>query len=278
MKLLSGNIIKPFDKQTSKEPELLPKLPFTLQLIGQKSSGKSSTLLNLLMNKDMLAGKFHQIYYISPTASLDEKTNVLKETQGIVLINKPLLAAIKKKHKNKQNIFCNEEESPEYDTTIIDSHFMDDVSIPFLEELISDQKKVIMSYGKKLADDILLIYDDCASSKKFFNSKIVTGLIFNSRHVKISVIFSVQNYTSIPKPIRLNNSINIIYETYNKKELEFIYSENVSNYTFQEFNELFKSVIEIPYKFFVINYQNPKEYRFQNCFENFVNLDLNIIS
>jgi len=99
-----GAEVKPLDKQVSKEPSLLPKIPFTIQLTGQKGSGKSSTLMNLLMNPDMLKGKFHRIYFISPTAKLDEKINVLKETAGIILINKPLIKAINKNKKNKNKI------------------------------------------------------------------------------------------------------------------------------------------------------------------------------
>jgi len=269
----NGNIIQPLDKQSNKEKSsLLPKIPFTIQLIGQKSSGKSSTLLNMLLNEDMLCKKFHNIFFISPTAKLDEKINVLKENK-ILLINKPLIAAIKKNKKNHNKILDFEGIDPEFNEKMLEENFKDDVSIEFLKDIIEEQRQTIIKYGKKVANNILLIYDDAASEKKFFNSKIVTGMIFNSRHLNVSVIFSVQAYTAIPKSIRLNNSINIIYETYNKKELEFIYSENVSNYTFEEFNTLFKSVIEIPYKFFVINYQNCKEHRYQNCFENFVSLE-----
>jgi hypothetical protein len=62
MILLSDRTIQALDRQTNIEPSFIPKLPFSLVLSGGKGAWKSSILLNLLLSKDLIAGKFHRIY------------------------------------------------------------------------------------------------------------------------------------------------------------------------------------------------------------------------
>lgn len=267
-----GNKIRRLDAQIDKaNPSLVPKLPFSLQVTGQKGASKSTTIINMIMNKNILGGKFNQIYWISPTSTLDEKLNILKETKGIVKINYLLINEIKKNMKNAKRITNEMDEGNfEFNTSLTDDNFIQDTSIDFIEDLMNNQKKVIQKYGKALADNILLIYDDCSSAKKFWNSDITKKLIFNSRHVKVSIIFSVQNYTSISKPIRLNNSILLLYATSNEKELKNIYEENSGSNNFKEFLNMYKTVTNVPYSFLTINYQNDLKYRYINNFENFI--------
>ena len=267
-----GNKIRPLDAQINKsEPSLVPKLPFSLQIVGQKGASKSTTILNMLLNKSILGGQFHEIYWISPTSSLDEKLDILKQTKGILKINYPLINEIKKNMKNSKRItdVTGERDVFEFNTSLTESNFIQDVSTDFLEEITNDQKKVIQKYGKKLANEVLLIFDDCSSARKFWNSEITKKLVFNSRHVKISLILSVQTYTSISKAIRLNNSILVLYATANEKEIQNIYQEN-SNNTFKEFLKIFKSVTDTPFSFLTINYQNDLKYRYINNFEEFI--------
>ena len=95
--------------------------------------------------------------------------------------------------------------------------------------------------------------------------------MFNSRHYKVSIIITTQNYFSIPKPLRLNTSIFVLYFTANEKELKSIYEENNSNKTFKQFNEMFKRVCNSrDFNFLSINYQNNEKFRYGECFERFI--------
>lgn len=119
----------------------------------------------------------------------------------------------------------------------------------------------------------MLVYDDCISSKNFFNSEAVQQLLFNSRHYKISIIITSQNYKSLPKPLRLNNSILCSFYTANKDELKNIYDENSSELGFKTFLEIYNKVCSSkPFNFLTINYQNTIEYRLQSAFEEFVKI------
>jgi hypothetical protein len=268
MKLLSGNKIKSLDSQVNKEPSLVPKPSFLMYLCASRGSGKSTTLLNLLLNKDLLAGRFNQIYYISPTSALDSKIQVLKTTPGIVKVNKPLIKKLKDKGHIK--ILDSNIEDKEYLTSIPESNFIEEVDISLLKELISEQKKIIQLYDKNIADNILLIYDDCASEKKFWNSQQVQKLIFNSRHFKISMLITSQNYKSLPKSLRLNMSQVVLFSTSNEVEIKAIYDENSSSLGFKEWLKLYREITDKPFNCLVVNYQNKKEYRLQSAFENFI--------
>jgi len=271
MKLLSGREIKPLDNQVNKEPSLVPKPSFSMYLSASKGQGKSTCLLNLLLNKELLANKFNQIYIISPTNKLDEKMQILKETKGICLVNQKLLNKLKDKGHIK--ILDSSVEEKEYSTSIPEINFTDKVEPQLLKDLIAEQKKIIGMYGKSIADNILLIYDDTISAKKFWNSEAVQQLFFNSRHYKISIIITSQNYKSLPKALRLNMSQMLLYFTANQDELKSIYSENSSSLGFKKFEEIYRTNCHSkPFHFIVVNYQSPPQFRLQSGFESFIEI------
>ena len=266
---LKGTTIRPLDKQVNTEPSLVPKAPFSMYLSASKGQGKSTVLLNLLLSDELLSNKFNQIYIISPTNKLDEKMQVLKETKGIVKVNKPLLKKLKE--KGRIQIVDNYVQEGSYETSIPDINFIDEVKPDLLKSLIDEQKKVIQLYGKSLADHILLIYDDTISFKRFWSSEAVQQLFFNSRHYKISIIITSQNYKSLPKALRLNMSQMLLYFTANQDELKNIYIENSSSLGFKKFEQIYRDTCQSkPFHFLVINYQNPVEYRLQSGFESFI--------
>lgn len=267
-----SNKIKPLDQQIKSAPSLICKLPFSLYITGQKCSGKSTMMINMLLNENLLNNKFNQIYIISDTAALDEKMQNLK-THNIVKPNKELIKALKKEKKLKFQIFA-PPEIEEYDRKIPEENFIEEPSLEFLQDLIQEQKLIIKRYGKEIADDILLVYDDTIAYKKFWNSTRVRKMIFNSRHFKISIIITSQDYKSLPKAIRLQNSNLVLYQTCNKDELKSIYSENSSKMPFNDFMTMLDDIYSNEYSFLSINYQNPKhQHRFVRNFEEFVTIE-----
>lgn len=269
---LKGTVIRPLDKQVNTEPSLVPKAPFSMYLSASKGQGKSTVLLNLLLSDELLSNKFNQIYIISPTNKLDEKMQVLKETKGIVKVNKPLLKKLKEKGKIKI-LDDNLSHEGSYETSIPDINFIDEVKPDLLKTLIAEQKSIIQAYGKSYSDHILLVYDDTISFKKFWNSESVQQLFFNSRHYKISIIITSQNYKSLPKALRLNMSQMLLYFTANQDELKNIYIENSSSLGFKKFEQIYRDTCQSKaFHFLVINYQNPVENRLQSGFEKFVEI------
>jgi hypothetical protein len=138
-----------------------------MSLVGQKSSGKSSVLINMLINKDMLAGKFNRIFFISPTAKLDTKiTSILTGTPGIVVPNKALIKKLSENKKLKPIVDAHESGTCSYNTSLTDEDFLDDIPTDFLKQLCKEQSSVIEKYGKGISDKFLVIFDDMAAEKE----------------------------------------------------------------------------------------------------------------
>ena len=72
----------------------------------------------------------------------------------------------------------------------------------------------------------LLFLDDCAASlKDNAIQKLLKELIFNRRHLKLSIWLCTQSYNSMPLAIRKNISHAAVFKPRNKKELEVIFDE-----------------------------------------------------
>jgi hypothetical protein len=77
----------------------------------------------------------------------------------------------------------------QYETSLTDADFKDDIDMDELNDMVKEQKYVIQNFGKQFADKILLVFDDCISSK-LLKSRVFRQLVFNSCHVNISMIIN----------------------------------------------------------------------------------------
>ena len=139
-------------------------------------------------------------------------------------------------------------------------------------KLIEEQKDTIEQFGKKIADTILLIFDDSVSDT-FWQHKTCLKFILNSRHVKFSIIIVSQAYFLIPKTIRLNSSCFMLFGTGNTKEINNMYEENTSSLDRNTWESIYKTITDIPHSFLIINYQNPLTHRLQDGFEKFIQIE-----
>jgi DNA replication protein DnaC len=72
----------------------------------------------------------------------------------------------------------------------------------------------------------LLFIDDCASSLKNTNiQKLLSKLVFNRRHLRLSIWIMAQSYNSLPLSLRKNISQAVIFRPRNKRELSTIFDE-----------------------------------------------------
>ena len=264
-----GNKIQPLDAQTTQENTLVPRHPFTLQITAGKAGGKTTCILNLLINPNVYHKHFHRVIWISPTINLDEKIQRLFD-YDVVGKNEPLLNLIiqeklKNKNLSKSQIAAlfhmfNEPTEPEF--------YEDPGNI--LGEVIEDQKKIIRKYGKKYADRVCIILDDLAGDRHFYNSPAMVKKIFNSRHVYISVIMTSQSYKSIPYKIRENNTSLFLFDTSDMARLKEIYAENTEKLTFNEFYALFMNIMNEDHAFLNFTCQNTMGHNLIRNIEEFI--------
>lgn len=272
-----------FDSQVNKtEPHFIPKSSHQMLVNASIGGGKTTLILCLMLSKNGYYQRFNKILWCSPTARLDEKIQlVLRNPKNKIIVpNKKLIKAIIARNKNNGKYRLGN--GGAFGTEVLryvettearpfqDSDFTEDTTFSFITELINHQDSIIKTFGKDLADDILIVLDDSASNKKALMNPEVIKSVLTSRHFKISTIFVTQCYHNIPKPIRLNCHCKIIFDCPNVKELETIYSENTCGFSNKEFENIFRAVHRRDYCFVSINQLNPKGCKLAYNFEFYI--------
>jgi hypothetical protein len=125
---------------------------------------------------------------------------------------------------------------------------LDDILKLLLEEKESDDETKKEHY--------LIIFDDCLG---FIKPKSYASFLCSRyRHYKLSLVFTSQNYRSIPPIIRTNATFYLIFKTPNKKE----YNKYVEEFSgvYQHFEKMYKIACEEPYNFLYLDLRNVKAY------------------
>ncbi|KAJ3317593.1 hypothetical protein HDV06_001356 [Boothiomyces sp. JEL0866] len=261
MKFVDSKIVA-LDNQVDNSFSLIPRPNFSLNIVAQKGAGKTSLLLNMLLNPHILNKVFNAITIVSPTYKLDDKWKIL-EKERITSPNKPLMKLLE---QTKRHLFydVNYKTNPTHENNI---EYFDEPNLEILNDIIKEQNYVINKFGKQFCDKVLIILDDCIAFKQFINSVGFRRFIFNSRHYNCSVILTSQTYFDIPKPVRLNASGLILFYNGNEEDMKLIYKENSSRLTFKEFWKMYQEVCSVAYNFLYVNYQNKMADRFIRNFE-----------
>jgi hypothetical protein len=264
--------IKPLDKQSAdnSKPHNLPRHPFSMLNIGQKSSGKTTLISNLLSKPEFFKGKFNRIIFISPTASSDTKSKEYLMTIPNIISKNTALLKLSKRDRDKDKLTA---PAPNSDprksgTTLTEDDFHEVIDEAFLADLITHQKSVIQKYGKALSDKILVILDDSISTR-IMKSLAMSAFVFNSRHINCSIIFSSQHFKALQKSIRDNTSFLVLFEVNNRETLKDIYAEADGDLPdFKSWFEVYRQIVETrPYNFMAINFQNKPRSRLQDAFK-----------
>ena len=83
---------------------------------------------------------------------------------------------------------------------------------------------------------------DMLSNKKL--NPIVTELFIRGRKLNISLVFITQSYFAVPKNIRLNCTHYFVMKIPNKRKLQQIAFNHSSDIDFQDFMNIYKSVLQ----------------------------------
>ena len=149
--------------------DVLPSLPVRALALGNSGSGKTNMIVTLITDRRFFRGKFERIYWMSPTALIDDALDPLRDYV---------------------------EEELEQDQTT-DSSFHARLDVPFLTRVI-DRARRVMEYLKaqrprpKKAFNTLIVIDDLANVSDAAAQKLVSDLFIKARHWGISTILSTQ--------------------------------------------------------------------------------------
>ena len=92
---------------------------------------------------------------------------------------------------------------------------------------------------------------DLLSKKKL--KPIVTELFNRGRKLNIYLVFITQSYFCVPKNIRLNSTHYFIMKIPNKREIQQIAFNHLSDVHFTDFMNLYKKCNAKPYSFLVLD-------------------------
>ena len=87
-------------------------------------------------------------------------------------------------------------------------------------------------------------------NNKKLNS-IVTELFIKGRKLNISIVFITQSYFKVPKDVRLNSTHAFVMKISNKRELQQIALNHLSDINFKNFMKIYKKCTVEPYSILV---------------------------
>ena len=196
-----------------------PKIPghrYRILIIGGSGSGKTNALLNAINHEPDI----YKIYLYAKD---------LYEAKYQLLINKRESTGLK--YFNDSKVF-----------------------IEYLNDM-DDIYKNIEEYNPNKKRKILIVFDDIIAdmlcNKKL--NPIVTELFIRGRKLDISLAFIAQSYFAVPKNIKLNQKYYFVMKIPNKRELQQVAFNHLSDIEFQDVMNLYKKCTAEPYSFLVID-------------------------
>ena len=205
-------------KRKNKGHPDLPQPPFLMITSGPSRAGKSNFIKNLLSRRDMLKGVFDEENIIIICPSL-------RYNDDFAMMEKA------QKFDNFENSLIN--------------------------DIIKEQTMVIDTYGKKRTPHTLIVLDDIADNTQFANSRALQKLAYRGRHMKISLIISVQKWSAIPRGVRINSTHIVLFRPSSWSEVDFIAEELADKENRKQLKQVMKDIFREPYQFIYIDLLNP---------------------
>jgi len=179
--------------------------------LGKPGSGKSSLLISFLKTKDLYKKVFHSIILFMPPNS----------RQSI-----------------KDSFF---------DKYLPENQIYDELNLENLQAAYQ-----ISEANAQEDCNTLIIFDDCQRQFKIpENEKFLLHMASNRRHARLSIWFASQNYTQIPKQIRMSITDLYVFKV-SKAEIENLLTEQIE-LPKSKFENVLKHVFQEPHDFLYIN-------------------------
>lgn len=114
-----------------------------------------------------------------------------------------------------------------------------------------------------------LVLDDLLGSEAFksIGKSALTELCLKNRHLGINILILCQNLKGVPKSIRINTSVFVIFKFANKRVIEDLYEEVESTMTQKQFEDLLDHATEGEHHHLTIDFTVDKLQRFKRDFD-----------
>lgn len=266
----------------------LPKQFFVSLCIGSRGSGKTYSICKLLKQYEKVGimnietGELcdQRIILFSPTFSanpvftclkyLDVDNDVIEEYSDAKLLQ--IIESVK----------ADKRETDKYQKQLmVYRKFMKCKKIDQLtqEELfILESIDYDLPIKPKYPDgvSVFLILDDLIGSSAFksVGKSALTNLVLKNRHHGINIIIATQSLKSIPKPIRTNTSLFVIFKFASSKIIcEDLYEEVSNIMTLEKFIEVFDYATSEQHDALVIDFSQEKANRIKKNFDTILQIN-----
>lgn len=253
----------------------LPRMFFVSLFVGSRGSGKTYAITQLLKQYEaagFTGGEAMRVILMSPTHEANPVFTSLRSLANDDIISDytdaRLLEVIDSIKAEKDNTEHYKEEMRVYNMYIkddIDRMTQDDIE---LLERIQYEKPVKPRYPRGVVN--FLILDDLVGSSAFkaTGRSALTNLCLKNRHLGINIMVATQNLRAIPKSIRTNTSLFVLFRFASAKIIvEDLYQEVSGALTVQQFEALYNHATSAgDHEPFVIDFTQPKDKRFKRGF------------
>ena len=209
--------------------EILPKLPLRALVLGPGSSGKTTMLTRLLVDKQFYGGKFSRIYWFSPSATVDDSLDPLRDYV-----------------KNLQD----QDDDPS---------FHDEFDAPVIKRLLERQKKIteyLKRKGAKKRFNICIIIDDHADNPQAMHRAggVLETLYVRARHFGVSTIVSSQKLKLMSPTVRVNLTALFIFRLRSHSDLlDGVIREYSALIDAKTLMTMYRAAVEPPFGFLYVN-------------------------
>jgi hypothetical protein len=208
---------------------IMPRLPVRGLVLAPGSGGKTTMLVRLLVDKEFWGGKFARIYWFSPSATVDDSLD-------------PLRDYVKK--------IQDQEEDPT---------FHDEFDAVFIRKLLDRQNKItelLKRRGSKKRFNIMIVVDDHADNPAAMHRAggVLETLYVRARHFGVSTIVSSQKLKLISSTVRVNLTALWIFRLRNHSDLlEGVIREYSALIDAKTLMAMYRTAVERPYGFLYVD-------------------------
>ena len=289
VKKINGLQIKPPKKSafTIETPENLPKLHTLLVASGRRGGGKSvavSNFIRMLLDAEVL----DRVILISPTYYSNKEIfeplniaddDIIEPTKDSV---KEVVAKVEEDKAEYDEYLEKKKKYEEYQKLIKSDKPIYDIDplklLEFMEYGFMEGEEPVWKYKHERVPRIFLIVDDCMGTALFNRGSGLTNLCIKHRHIAegtgISIAMLTQSYCAnegLPRPIRENATLLLLFKNTQEQQLKKIYSEVGDKLTEEQFNGLFEYSTKEPYNFLTIDFHPKKdEYKYRRNFNEYL--------
>lgn len=265
----------------------LPRLFFVGLFVGSRGSGKTFSIVELLKQYER-----YGIYDAETKKKVDQRIVVFSPTHD----SNPVFSCLK--HLSPDDVISSYSDAKLL-TVVADVRRRREETLEYQKKLkIYEKFRKCESIDELEAHEVFhlelhdfapptkpdhpngcvthFVLDDLVGSTAFkaVGKSALTNLVLKNRHLAINILVATQNLKAIPKSIRTNTSVFVVFRFASMKIiLEDLYTEVSNTLTLSAFEELYDFATRKDNSALIVDFTQPKEDRFKQNWSTVLTLE-----